>query len=179
MISSFVYALAAVGGVVVVVVVLGIAFGAFHEWNEGRIETAARRAAEIASNCIHTAGRWLAEDEPTADLLVDLANDGLPFRNLEGIRAKWSVARAKADAALKAKVAAELSKDDLSAVPEESLLHHLWTKAVGTPGYVKADWREFANYVERLESIARGGAPVGFNGIPLPGVDCLPRPMTP
>lgn len=30
------------------------------------------------------------------------------------------------------------------------LLHKLWTKAVGTPGYEKSEWRELERHVERM-----------------------------
>jgi hypothetical protein len=32
--------------------------------------------------------------------------------------------------------------------PAEAMLHRLWTKAVGTPGYVKAEWKVLASWVE-------------------------------
>ena len=35
-------------------------------------------------------------------------------------------------------------------------IHPLWTKAVGTPGYVKAEWSELADYLANLERIVDG-----------------------
>lgn len=36
-----------------------------------------------------------------------------------------------------------------------SLFHRLWTAAVGTPGYVKADWQELERLLVELERKAR------------------------
>ena len=33
------------------------------------------------------------------------------------------------------------------------LLHHLWTKAVGTPDYVKAEWVQLERCIVRLEKL--------------------------
>ena len=33
------------------------------------------------------------------------------------------------------------------------LLHHLWTKAVGTQGYVKEEWRQMEACILRLEAL--------------------------
>lgn len=33
----------------------------------------------------------------------------------------------------------------------DHLLHHLWTKAVGTPGYVKAEWVEMERAIVQLQ----------------------------
>ena len=33
------------------------------------------------------------------------------------------------------------------------LLHHLWTKAVGTPDYVKAEWKELEKCIVRFEKL--------------------------
>jgi hypothetical protein len=35
-------------------------------------------------------------------------------------------------------------------------LHRCWTKAVGTPGYVKADWRILDGAISRLPHVRRG-----------------------
>lgn len=35
-------------------------------------------------------------------------------------------------------------------------LHKLWTRAVGTPGYVKADWRELDNAIYQLATDGPG-----------------------
>lgn len=36
---------------------------------------------------------------------------------------------------------------------EKVSIHPLWSKAVGTPGYVKEEWRAMADYLLELERI--------------------------
>jgi len=39
------------------------------------------------------------------------------------------------------------------------LLHRLWTRAVGTPGYVKADWKALALVLDELWEESTGKTP--------------------
>lgn len=47
------------------------------------------------------------------------------------------------------------------------LLHHLWTKAVGTPGYVKSDWQRLEAEIYILERVAMAARESGKIVLPL------------
>jgi hypothetical protein len=40
-----------------------------------------------------------------------------------------------------------------SDAPMSSLLHHLWTKAVGTPDYVKVEWQILEAVLYRMRRV--------------------------
>jgi len=53
------------------------------------------------------------------------------------------------------------TKDQIEKAQHEAhiFLHRLWTKAVGTPGYKKSDWRDLDRAINNLKGLLVGREP--------------------
>jgi len=91
---------------------------------------------------------------------------GLGLTPQSGIIASGSKCGASKQARRKSLTGVGTSSTTLYMSPHEAqvhrLFHHLWTKAVGTPGYAKEEWKQLGFYLELLHR------PGPFWPVPLP-----------
>jgi hypothetical protein len=95
------------------------------------------------SGCVDAAGQWIGPCE-----------DGRQHRTWcsTGIRELRKRTGSPMDDLVCAPMVPKRRDPAPSHVPPEldALLHVLWTRAVGTPGYVKSDWRDLEHAIYKL-----------------------------